>query len=375
MRIPLSIHNPKAGRYLADIFDRMPLGGHMYRLDDAGDLVFLKGNKAACKILGFNHDSLIGLPIREAFPGLTSTDIPSEYKKIAREGGILQRDQIDYLHGKINGAFEIIAFQVEPDLMAVFFRDILDRKKMEEALQEAVESKDRFLAILAHDLRNPFQVMTSYASMLDTQYDQLNDAERKEAIRGILRTSRNTFQLLVTLLDWGRLQSGRMEKQVSTVNVSEEVSEIVDLIGNVAGAKDIRIQWSIGHDLKVVADRNMLRTIILNLLSNAIKFTPQSGQISFSASQADDSALFVVSDNGTGMTASERDMLFRIDHCSSREGTAGEKGSGLGLIVCKEMIELQGGTIIVESEPGKGSTFRFTLPLPATMTDVSGSQL
>jgi signal transduction histidine kinase len=153
-----------------------------------------------------------------------------------------------------------------------------------------------------------------------------------------------------------------MEQEVRHLRVSEEIGKIADLIKSVAGAKDIRVDLEIEERLMVSADRNMFRTIVLNLLSNAVKFTPEAGKVALVAVRDNHLAVFRVSDTGTGMTPGELDQLFRIDTSCSREGTAGEKGSGLGLLVCKEMLDLNGGSIEVQSQEGVGSTFVFTLP-------------
>jgi signal transduction histidine kinase len=179
----------------------------------------------------------------------------------------------------------------------------------------------------------------------------------------ISQSSQNAMDLLQNLLDWSRAQTGRME-------FNPEYFELVDLIGEskmlfdaIASQKNISIKSELPHSIVVFADKQMTSTVLRNLISNAIKFTRHGGEINLSAKKKSNGILISVSDNGVGIAAERLIKLFRIDESNSTYGTEKERGTGLGLILCKEFVENHGGKIWAESEEGKGSTFYFTLSL------------
>jgi two-component system, sensor histidine kinase and response regulator len=229
-------------------------------------------------------------------------------------------------------------------------------------LQETNASKDKFFSIIAHDLKSPFQGLMGSSQILYEEYDELTDEEKKEFIKGIHRSSRDSFRLLENLLQWSSLQTGRMEFIPETFNVYEQISPTIDLLSQSARNKMILIENEIDKESSVMADINMFQTVVRNLISNAIKFTGTNGRVIVSSKEKNDLIEFSVKDNGIGMNAETASSIFRIDKNTTTLGTANEKGTGLGLFLCKEMIEMHNGRIWVESEPEKGSTFFFTLP-------------
>ncbi|MFH1118185.1 MAG: ATP-binding protein [Bacteroidota bacterium] len=249
--------------------------------------------------------------------------------------------------------------------------DITEKKKAEEAirkysedLRESNASKDKMFSIIAHDLRTPFNGLLAFSDILSNDYDSLSKEEVQEYIEVIRSLSRNTFNLLEKLLQWSRLQTGRMEFKPVNLVFQDQVEPILGLLSANARGKSIELNGKIEKGLTIFSDQNMVHAIIRNLASNAIKFTPENGSVTISArSVPGNMAEITVSDTGVGIDPGNLENLFRVENQQSTKGTRGETGTGLGLILCKEFIERNGGSIKVESEPGKGSRFIFTLPL------------
>jgi len=251
--------------------------------------------------------------------------------------------------------------------------NITEKKHAEIALQESEAqlrelnaTKDKFFSIIAHDLKNPFNQILGFTEILLTDFESLEVSYIKEIITLINSSSNKTFALLQNLLDWSRSQTGRMEFSPTQLNLATVVELAADLLTSYAEMKKIVMKIEIDADIEVYADEKMLATVIRNLVSNAIKFTHKEGKISITAQLLSGiPALCEISviDNGVGISAENIDRLFRIDKNYSMAGTDNETGTGLGLILCKEFIERNGGKIRVESETGKGSRFIFTLPV------------
>jgi len=257
----------------------------------------------------------------------------------------------DYVTKPFNGA-ELLA-RVKTHLA-------LQRAK--EELKELNATKDKFFSIIAHDLRSPFTPLIGFTEVIIEDIDRYSKDDIKKIV-GELKTSAETvFALLENLLAWSRLQRGIMEYAPKDTALEEIVAYNVFLFQPGADQKQITLRNLVQENTTVYADYNMISTVMRNLISNALKFTETDGTIEVSAKKDEQSVVIAVSDTGTGMSNKVVSELFRIDVKYSNIGTAGEKGTGLGLILCKELVEKNGGKIWVESEVGKGSTFRFTLP-------------
>jgi len=174
--------------------------------------------------------------------------------------------------------------------------------------------------------------------------------------------AREGAELLEAVLAWARAQTGRLQARPSCVQLSELCNGITDVQEGAARSKGVRLRSAVGPDAMAFADENMLATIVRNLLSNAIKFTPRGGEVVLGAEAQGEWEVLAVSDTGVGMRSEDVKKLFRVDTHFSCAGTDQERGSGMGLILCKELVELNGGLISVESEAGRGSTFRVRLP-------------
>jgi signal transduction histidine kinase len=235
-------------------------------------------------------------------------------------------------------------------------------QKLNSELKDANETKDKFFSIVAHDLKSPFNSLLVLTSLLIEDYDTFTEAERKKFITQIKASSENTFALLQNLLDWASTQMGKTMLVQEKIDISKISEETLALLMPIARNKKIRIKSEIPANTIAYADKNMVSTVFLNLITNAIKFTPQNGQVEVRSVLENKHVEVEVADSGVGISKDNLDKLFRLDHKIQTEGTAKEKGTGLGLILCKEFVEKNNGKIWVKSIEGKGSQFYFSLP-------------
>ncbi len=234
-------------------------------------------------------------------------------------------------------------------------------ESLNEELKQANISKDKFFSIIAHDLKSPFSALLGYTQIFREDFDELSKDEIKTFTESISEITKNIYQLLLDLLDWARLQTGRMEIVPTNFNLYMIILSSINALKPMAEKKKIEISFAGEKNSVVFADENMIKTVLRNLISNAIKFTHENGKISITVHKENDKIITCVEDNGVGISEEHLDKMFKFDAHHTSLGTADEKGTGLGLILCKEMIEKNGGEIWVESELGKGSKFYFSL--------------
>jgi PAS domain S-box-containing protein len=247
--------------------------------------------------------------------------------------------------------------------------DLTEQKRYEDKLQKNAEdlkalnnNKDKFFSIIAHDLRSPFTSFLGFTEILDDEFDSLPTDELQTIISSMRKSALNLYQLLENLLEWSLLHREVTKFEPKRVLLLPLITSCIELNTNLAKQKEIEIRVDIPETLKIVADIHMLQTIIRNLISNALKFTHRGGYIEISAHHTEEHfTLLAVKDSGIGITSDNLGKIFRIDANNKAKGTEGELSTGLGLILCKEFVELHGGKIWVESEAGNGSTFYFTL--------------
>jgi signal transduction histidine kinase len=228
-------------------------------------------------------------------------------------------------------------------------------------LKELNASKDRFFSIIAHDLKGPFQGLIGYSDILSQDIDSLSKKEVAEYSKDMNESARQIFKLLENLLDWTRIQRNAIEINLTNQNLRVLVSMCIDILLLQANKKEIKIINNVDDSHVAYVDVNMMNTVIRNLISNAIKFTRIGGKIELSSTKIDDKIELVVSDNGVGIDEEALSKLFRIDVQHTTKGTAEEKGTGLGLILCKEMVEKNGGSLRIESKVNEGTSFYITL--------------
>lgn len=235
------------------------------------------------------------------------------------------------------------------------------------------QTKDKFFGIIAHDLRNPLSAFQGVGEQLQF-YLQKGDTDKLQKISGLIsKSAANLGALLDNLLSWALLNRGMIPYHPESLSPASEADMNFEIHENAAQAKNIRLENHIPRHILVLADRNALQTIFRNIIGNAIKFTPPGGQVTLS-SEAIGAAVFIsISDTGAGMSAEKINQLFSLDK-RSEHGTAGEKGAGLGLVLCKELVEMNQGALQVFSTEGQGSTVRFSLP-PASHLPLLTSHL
>jgi PAS domain S-box-containing protein len=248
--------------------------------------------------------------------------------------------------------------------------DITDLKNAELTIKEDQRKliqlnadKDRFISILGHDLKNPFNNILGFSEVLTEEINSLNSDEIKEIAGNINKSAKITNKLLEDILMWARTQQGKIPFKPQKLSLTEICKNILETLIPNANAKGITINYAATKHINVFADADMLKTTLRNLVSNAIKFTNSGGVITISATQIDSNIIISVSDNGIGIPSDNLSKLFDISEVLTTTGTAKETGTGLGLLLCKEFVEKHGGKIWVESEVGKGSVFKFTLPI------------
>jgi signal transduction histidine kinase len=237
-------------------------------------------------------------------------------------------------------------------------------RELEEAnqeLQKVNATKDKFFSIIAHDLKNPLTSMIGFSDMMSEFMESFSEKQLMDTIKVIQSSSKKLYKLLENLLEWSRCQLGTIRYEPEKIDMNFVSVAAIDLLQESAALKDIKLHSTVPKNTIVVADRNMVITILRNLASNAIKFTPEGGEIKIESRINGKFVEFSVVDNGIGIKAEIQDKLFQIGTHHTTLGTKEEKGTGLGLILCKEFIEKHGGKIWVESEEGKGSKFKFTL--------------
>lgn len=351
-----------------NLFGTMPDG--VYRSTPEGR--FVEVNQAMVKMLGYDsQEELMAIDIKKQL----------YFDPSDRESLVLSNKPLDldiYPLKKKDGSavwVEDHGWYLTDETGKVIFhegisRDITDRKmaeiqlqKYSDELQELNATKDKLFSIIAHDLKSPFNSIIGLSEIIKNEAAELDAANIEQYAGAIYSTSLQTFRLLENLLDWARIQQSQMIFRPVSIVLKEVVEEVIELLIEMANSKRIDLINCVSDQIIVSADQDMLKTILRNLVSNALKFTSTNGKVEIRAISRPDKIEITVNDTGTGIKKDDLDKLFKIGSNCSQQGTQNEKGTGLGLILCREFVEKHGGRIWVESEVGKGSSFSFTLPI------------
>ncbi|MBU1101519.1 MAG: tetratricopeptide repeat protein [Bacteroidetes bacterium] len=276
-----------------------------------------------------------------------------------KQNEILQ-ERLDYQKIVENYLIVIVVLSI----MIIFFiysflRNIISANK---ELKKLNRTKDLFFSIIAHDIKNPFGAVLNFSEMLKEDLNNMSLEEIHQFADSIYSSSREVYQLLENLLYWARSQKGDIKLEKKNIVLNDALQDVYRVLKNHAEGKKIIFTNEVPRDVKVHADENILKTVLRNLINNAVKFTGHGGEIKVSTSQNNGIVEMSIADNGVGMDEDELKKLFDIGTSSNKSGTDGEKGSGLGLILCKEFVEINGGQISVKSKEGIGSTFTLTVP-------------
>ncbi|MCF8223961.1 MAG: PAS domain-containing sensor histidine kinase [Bacteroidales bacterium] len=345
-------------------------------MENSADAIFLtdrKGkylysNKAASRLLGYSPKEIMNITIADISPPEKLDEHREIFSNILNRGSRFIEIELKKKDGNY----------VPVDLNAVLLpdgrvygscRDISVRKKAldaivknENRLKELNADKDLFISIMSHDLKGPFQNIMGLSEMLR---EEINTMEKKEIEKVIVlmeSTSKKTYELFEDLLKWARSQQGKIPFEPVFISVEDILTDAVELLKSKAGLKNISLDYYTPPGLKIFADADMIKTVLRNLLSNAIKFTGENGSVIVLARTTGQGVSISVKDNGKGIEEENIPKLFDISQTFSTEGTRREKGTGLGLLLCKDFTEKHGGKISVESTPGKGSEFTVYLP-------------
>jgi two-component system, sensor histidine kinase and response regulator len=242
-----------------------------------------------------------------------------------------------------------------------YFKNSIIKKNNE--LQKQNESKDLLFDIISHDLRGPINNILGLSEVMVDQIKELKVEELQKFSKLINLESKKNYELLDSLLEWGKINMDRIQIDKAALNIYQIVNEIAQFFEEMCRKKEVALNISIPEDIYVYSDKVALKTIFRNLISNAIKFTPKGGEVTISGEESDGKFIVIkVIDKGIGMNKQLIDNLFSPEINTNRTGVNGEKSVGLGLIITKELIEKQGGNLIIESEENHGSTFIFTVP-------------
>lgn len=343
-------------------------------LDSNGN--FIEINPAWEKITGYKRKEIIS----KNFKSILTKEYASKFEKafkIFKEKGEVNDVQFNIItkdnrviYVSYNGKIEYLP-NGEFLRSHCVFNDITLQKKAEQTLidselklRELNATKDKFFSIIAHDLKNPFNDLIGFTQLLALNIDKYDKKRIEKFTQIIHQSSKLAYNLLENLLDWSRAQTGTLNYNPEKILINNIIDENVSLLESTANNKNLKIYSELDNLVYVYADKNMVRTIIRNLISNAIKYTNQGGFIKIQNYCNKKMCEISISDNGIGISEENLDKIFKIDESFSTIGTEREKGTGLGLILCNEFIEKNGGELWVKSEPDKGSTFSFTLPLP-----------
>lgn len=352
------------------LVESMPDG--VYKRDLNGH--FIEINPALVKMLGYkskkevyDKDSLVRIfpkrSVRNLIFSKPNSEEVNEYQLITKNKSVIWVE--DHSH-------KVIDPEDGSEWHEGIIRNITERKiietqlaKQSDELRELNSTKDKFFSIIAHDLRSPFGAILGLSDMLVTDFDEFDLDSIHESVIQIDKASKQAFSLLENLLEWARSQTGKMEFTPIEFDLVSVIQETIGVAQTFAKKKGVRLEAIIPEKQLIVADKNMIHTVLRNLISNALKFTPQKGNVIVSLRVTKHHIVFSVADSGVGISQENVDKLFKIGGSFTNPGTNNEKGTGLGLVLCKEFIEKHQGEIWVESKLNAGSTFLVKIPIVA----------
>jgi signal transduction histidine kinase len=269
----------------------------------------------------------------------------------------------DIIKGFEYGAVDYITKPFHPTEVKVRVKNHLNLYHAKNEIAKINSEKDKFFSIIAHDLRSPLASISGLCDLLILMAESNNTDGLIEYAELIHQASKKSIDLLSNLMAWALAQTGMMEFKPEPVRIGELLNENMLLYFEVASQKSITIKVSKSDDVELFIDKAMINTVLRNLINNAIKFTYENGEIDMTMELKNDLVEITVSDNGMGMKPELIQELFKLDKKTGRPGTHGESSTGLGLLLCKEFIEIHGGQLWADSDLGKGSDFHFTIPL------------
>jgi PAS domain S-box-containing protein len=331
--------------------------------------IVLEANSCFCSLLEMTKSELVGSFVGDLpFTKESVEQFPFQFDSL-KNGEIVISERELLRSDNTLVTIEMRTKMMPDGTYQSIYRDISERKKNEiqlldyaNELSKLNADKDRFISILAHDLVSPFNSILGYLDLLTSNIKEFEKDQIEKHILTIQGSANRTYNLLQDILAWSRSHSGSMPYEPDQCIIKDISNKVVEILNPIAINKEITIKNLVTSSISAYADVNMLRTILRNLISNAIKFTKPKGQIRIVAKFENQAIIISVIDTGHGIPKNKIPDLFNDLQLKSTDGTSNEKGSGLGLIISKLLVEKHGGTIWVESKIGKGSTFSFSLP-------------
>lgn len=352
----------KSEHDLKSVIENISFAVFAHNLD--GNVVMV--NELSTKYTGYSKDELLSMNVSDIDKeSINRNDRELVWKKLYKKDEVIRFTSNHYRKNNSTYPVEVsttaIKLNEKPVILAIV-QDITERKNREDELTRLNNDKDKFISILAHDLKNPFNSLLGFSKLLIDNIGKFNVKKTEEYAHIINKMAQKTYNLLEDMLLWSRAQSGKIVFKPDTFNFYEACNSIIEEVDNQALSKKISIKSYVPATLRVFTDVNLVKTVIRNLVSNAIKFTNNGGLISIDAKEIKNKILVSIADNGVGIHKDNLSQLFNIAIDNTTKGTNNETGTGLGLQICKDFVEKMGGDIWVESEVGKGSVFYFTIP-------------
>lgn len=321
------------------------------------DGTFAYINKEAENYFGKKSAEIEGITIWKTFPSLVGSGF--------YYACMLALDNSEYktVDCQIFEKWYEVKFSSIKNGIAIFLNDITERKTMETTLREDNQAKDKFFSIIAHDLKSPFNSMLGVSALLQNKDIDLSKEDLCTILEHFVDSTHKLRRLVDSLLVWSKIQMKQTSVTWEQLNLDDILRNVTEIYQKQAEGKDINVITHCDHNSHpCLGDCNIIETVIRNLLSNALKFTPNHGSITISTAYSDDNLTISIQDTGVGMSPEVLNKLFRISEKVSLRGTNGESGTGLGLTICKELIQKHGGQLKVQSTEGKGSVFTFRIP-------------
>jgi signal transduction histidine kinase len=330
-------------------------------------LYFAQSGETALKQIESKDFDLILLDIM--MPGMDGFEVCRQIKEMERSRDVpvifLTAKTDDEAIGKgfKMGGVDYLTKPFNPTELIARVKTHLNLRQREKELKELNSTKDTLLSVISHDLKTPFFNIMGLGELLLNNYDEYEEEMVKELIRNMVDASRVTHSLLDNLLSWTRMQTGKIKFEPNYFDIAEVITETLRLVESQAKNKEVNCNYDIPERCGVYADLNMIQTIFRNLITNAIKYTSRGGNVTVRAFKKGSYAQIEVIDDGVGMSEEKVKNLFSGEEFNSTPGTEQEPGTGFGLVLTYEFVLKNNGDISVESTEGKGTTFRFTLPL------------
>ena len=353
------------------LFEQSPVGMALV-LHETGE--FLEVNNSVLESTGYTKDEFLNLSYWDLTPREYEQQEIEQLETLNRTGyfGPNFKEYICKNGSRyplsISGALFVdvdgrqVVWGIIEDLTDRRERELIIKNQNEELIRLNA-AKDKFFSIIAHDLKNPFSAIIGSSDLLLQKAEAKDIQEIDRYAKIINQSSKKALDLLLNLMDWSQIQTGRMKFEPEYFDIHNLVEEAIGLLGCNAVEKFISIRNNLSEKMMVHADKTMISIVLRNLISNALKYTKTGGLITISSKQEENKLIISVNDNGVGIANELIDKLFKIDGVHSTPGTEKEKGTGLGLILCREYLEKNKGKIWVQSVIKEGTTFYFSLPL------------